>query len=1278
MGDTPLANANSLFTKRSGALDIYVSLARAPDNLNLPGTAHGSRRSSPLVCRQSRIHSVGLPARTSLLPEPPPSGNNNPPPIPRRHSATPAVAPPPIPLRPPAIPKRSKNEKPIPIQRPAIAQEDRAERRKASEPSPAAPALLSASWSNVEASGEKLIDLGPFGPQARTSRDYSLGFREKDARGRSEERALVPDFGGTGFEEECESSQKSSFEELQKASRDLEKRLYERIVKSARSKQKDAQAGRGEARQRQNKRPQTSKFGTEREAEGCREIDASEGKSGGKVKLSRGENPREEEPKLAGPRSSCREAEKRSKFEELQAASKNLERRLLERTEEEDQRRHQDLERRTVAKERPISRYEELQRASQELERRLHPDQKSIEQQGAGRGRYEPEMERARSILQHGFRKERNAGEKLEKLPKATQTNLPPPLSAISQSPGPKPISVRQDSNVSSDSFSQTSSPSYTSKTMEAPLLPHKHGKVPDRALVSEPENPSSRPITKSTSTPASLQTIVRIHGGNSGSLHHKIIRDMTSSHYVTTGRLRFRFVQVLVNAVALLAIAGGLAAYFKTYPETVIRLENKTIYTNMIAVTQRAPLVIEENNPAPGICLPVIVSFCQYHKIPYNFTVFPNYMGNFGQRDAQHELELYDAVVDVRCYELAALFLCSVFVPKCGSRGHVVRPCRSLCFQTKRRCGFFLKVFGLTFPDYLECELFPENSNPDECVGHHEVLEAARRAEKPEFTSAARPSPRLLRPLDRAFAQCLSATFCEFAEKRTPLRRFFHSHSPLVEGIPPFKGRPANSALVKNTSHEIVARRTAVCTSGFQCDGTRCIPVDWRCDGHLDCADHSDEIGCGECSSSGTAASSSSPFTSKIIKKPILAKNSLSKSALHCGERRCMSASHICDGVMDCPWGQDERYCLRLSQRNGDIGEGRLEVYHAEMGKFMPACISHWESGSAKAICSMLGYTVANSSTLLIKDSNITQFETRTSRKSLLREFQECITDREIYPTAEVTCSEYACGRRRSVYGNSRAKTRIVGGVESAPGDWPFLAALLGGPEQIFYCAGVLIADQWVLTASHCVGNFSHTEVFGWTIQLGITRRHSHTYLGQKLKVKRVVPHPNYNLGVAHDNDVALFQLEKRVQYHEHLRPVCLPSASTNLTPGTLCTVIGWGKKNDTDSSEYEPAVNEVQVPVLNREICNMWLAHKELNVTDGMICAGYPDGGKDACQGDSGGPLLCQDENEKEKWFVGGIVSWGIKCAHPKLPGVYAYVPKYVPWIRSEIEKYSDSGRG
>nr|KAF7435742.1 hypothetical protein H0235_003933 [Vespula pensylvanica] len=964
------------------------------------------------------------------------------------------------------------------------------------------------------------------------------------------------------------------------------------------------------------------------------------------------------------------------------------------------------------------NRYEDLPRVPQELERRILSDQRSIIDQST-RVKYETDMEKARNMLQHNSKKERSGIEKLEKLPKATQTNLPPPLSStICQSYVPKPISVRQDSNVSSDSFSQTSSPSYTNKTMEAPLLPHKYGKLPDRALVHEPENSSGRPITKSTSTPASLQTIVRTHGSNSTSLHHKIIKDMANRHYVTRGR--FKYVQLLANIVALLAIVAGLNAYYKTYPETAIRFENRTEYTRAITVTEPTRSIIpqdEEKNPAPGVCLPVIVHFCQYHKIPYNFTIFPNYMGNFGQRDAQQELQLYKSVVDVRCYELAALFLCSIFVPKCGSRGHLVRPCRSLCSETKRRCGFFLEVFSLSLPDYLECDLFPENDNPDVCVGHFEVIETNARAMKPE--------------LDKRRIKII------LTEQSVGIRDYnsseFKGFNKMEEYHPWQLDFPRREFYDDNGNCTCVF---TVCTSGFQCDNNRCIPVDWLCDGHLDCADHSDEIGCGECGSIFLPKFNNSNKGDK--RKFTLSKSTQTKATLHCGERRCMSASHICDGVMDCPWGQDERYCLKLSQKNGDIGKGLLEVYHAEMGKFMPACIPPKAHVTAQAICSLLGYTVALSSTFSTKDGNLTtiqafnesnQYRRLTPKRSLLKKFQACVKEDGDYPTVKLTCSEYACGRRYPLYGNSNVKTRIVGGVESSPGDWPFLAALLGGPEQIFYCAGVLISDQWVLTASHCVGNLS--DVSGWTIQLGITRRHSHTYLGQKLKIKRVIRHPDYSLGVVHDNDVALCQLEKRVQFHEHLRPVCLPNATTNLAPATLCTVIGWGKKNDTQGkysnkstctvlekvnrlragfknakcfswriiddvkkkkknfyfwinfgmirrliieAEYEPAVNEVQVPVLNRDVCNMWLAYKELNVTDGMICAGYPNGGKDACQGDSGGPLLCQDKDDKEKWFVGGIVSWGIDCARPKLPGVYAYVPKYVPWIRNEMAKYSE----
>ncbi|KAK1127009.1 hypothetical protein K0M31_004623 [Melipona bicolor] len=475
--------------------------------------AHGGDTSPMREPRQSRIHSVGLPARTSLLPEPPPAGSETPPPIPRRHSATPAVAPPPIPLRPPAIPKRSRNEKPIPIQVPT-RKNAQTSRQKANDPAPPSSSILSSSWSR-ETNNEKLIDLGPLQTQDQPNgQEYTL--RDTD-----EGNDFVADFDKANFDGDCKPSDKSSFEELQKASRDLEKRLHERIVKSAESKFKDQRQGDNA----QNSRLQSSK--TEKEGS-CKET--ADRKSREKIAASRRETLQDDETKFAALVRSHREAEKRCKFEELQAASRKLERRLYE---EDDHLR--------ASKDRSAARYDE---------------QKSAE--AAPRGKYEAEMDRVRNILQHNLRKERNC-EKLEKLPKATQTNLPPPLSAITQSSVPKPMSVRQDSNVSSDSFSQTSSPSYTSKTMEAPLLPHKYGKVPgkdelddyannilptplstscsptlaamlmkfltefsDRALVSEPDSSSGRTIIKSTSTPASLQAIVKVHGGNNGSLHHK------------------------------------------------------------------------------------------------------------------------------------------------------------------------------------------------------------------------------------------------------------------------------------------------------------------------------------------------------------------------------------------------------------------------------------------------------------------------------------------------------------------------------------------------------------------------------------------------------------------------------------------------------------------------------------------------------------------------------------------------------------------------------------
>ena len=91
------------------------------------------------------------------------------------------------------------------------------------------------------------------------------------------------------------------------------------------------------------------------------------------------------------------------------------------------------------------------------------------------------------------------------------------------------------------------------------------------------------------------------------------------------------------------------------------------------------------------------------------------------------------------------------------------------------------------------------------------------------------------------------------------------------------------------------------------------------------------------------------------------------------------------------------------------------------------------------------------------------------------------------------------------------------------------------------------------------------------------------------------------------------------------------------------------------------------VEIPVLMDSECDIYhIKYSALSYNpNAMICAGYPEGGKDSCQGDGGGPLLCNGE-------IQGITSWGIGCAERGHPGVYTKVCKFNDWIERTMAGY------
>jgi secreted trypsin-like serine protease len=209
----------------------------------------------------------------------------------------------------------------------------------------------------------------------------------------------------------------------------------------------------------------------------------------------------------------------------------------------------------------------------------------------------------------------------------------------------------------------------------------------------------------------------------------------------------------------------------------------------------------------------------------------------------------------------------------------------------------------------------------------------------------------------------------------------------------------------------------------------------------------------------------------------------------------------------------------------------------------------------------------------------------------------------------------------------------------------------------KTYLCGGSIIHKNWVLTAAHCFDAKSNPS--DGVVKSGVTNI---VTSGDWVEIAEFVRHKAYN-PKTHENDIALVRLKNSPKGKE----IGLIGYEAKLAPGQVLEVTGWGL---TEKGTTSDTLCKTTVPYVEYATCN---AKESYNggIHTGMLCAGYPKGGKDSCGGDGGRPLV---------WYLNskptlvGVVSFGQGCALTNTYGVYTRVSAYRDWIDEIIGNDKD----